>query len=76
MKNETPIRRALRLRGISMREAAATGIPYMTIVQHSLGLRQMSLASAKRYADRLGIPILELIDAPTPTPEPQIRTAT
>lgn len=68
MKTETPLRRALRARGLSMREAAKAGIPYQTIVGHSLGLRRMTLTSAQRYTDLLGIPILELIDAAQSTP--------
>lgn len=68
MKTETPLRRALRVRGLSMREASKSGIPYQTIVGHSLGLRRMTLTSAQRYTDLLGIPILELIDATPATP--------
>lgn len=61
MQNETPLRKALRARGLSMRDAARAGIPYRTIVGHCTERRQMTLRSARRYAEKLGIPIAEII---------------
>lgn len=60
MKTETPLRRALRARGLSMRAASRLGIPYLTIVQHCNGSRKISAESAIRYARSLGIPLSEL----------------
>ena len=64
----TPLGRALTARGLSMREAAKHGIPYVTIAQHVRGARRMSMTSAYRYADILGIPVVELIETPPTTP--------
>lgn len=53
---------ALRKRGISITEAAEKGgIPYITIWRHCHGKNALKIRTAQRYAEKLGIPIAEII---------------
>lgn len=56
----TVLKQSLEKRGISIREAAKTGIPYCTVWQQCKGLRQVGPKAALRYEQLLGIPRWEL----------------
>lgn len=48
-----------------MRDVEKAGIPYNTVVTHCLGTSVMTLRSARRYSEKLGIPIAEIIGEET-----------
>ena len=56
----TVLKQALDKRGITIRAAARTGIPYCTVWQQCKGLRPVGPKTALRYEKLLGIPRSEL----------------
>ena len=73
MKTETIFQKALDARGLTISDAIAHGIPKGTVLAHYYGIRGLSLRSALRYAERLKIPITDLVQptaTPTTPPEP------
>lgn len=56
----TSLKQAFDKRGISIREAARTGIPYCTVWQQCKGVRSVGAKSALRYEKFLGIPRWEI----------------
>lgn len=74
MKTETVFRKALGAHGLTISDVIAHGIPKGTVLAHYYGIRSLSLRSAFRYAERLKIPLTDLVKptvTPTTPPEPE-----
>jgi len=67
MKNITPLRQILTEHGLTMSDVISRGIPQGTVAAHYYGAREISLRSARRYADLLGIPLADFITPASPT---------
>lgn len=73
MKAKTVFQKVLDAHGLTLSEVIARGIPKGTACAHYYGIRNLSLSSAFRYAERLKIPLTDLVQptaTPTTPPEP------
>lgn len=57
---ETNFKKYLESKGITLSDLVDAGIPRGTAISHFYGTRGISFLSAKKYQNRLGLPLQEL----------------